>query len=141
MRCRPINHVTNPFRICSNPLCRNNMPQVLDTEAFKTTFLPVHPQVVPPKDLKNLQQMIPMSVLVVTIYIKLSSKKTKANLRKHGLNTSFISDWKVEGAWHHEEFIMALMCSERSLVDVCFFHPNLVVTRFQIQLREHHNTS
>jgi len=44
------------------------MPRVLDTGTFKTTFLPVHQQVVPPKDLKNLQQMIPMIVLVVTIY-------------------------------------------------------------------------
>jgi len=44
------------------------MPQVLVTGIFKTAFLPVPQQVVPPKDLKNLQQMIPMTVLVVTIY-------------------------------------------------------------------------
>jgi len=44
------------------------MPQILATRNFKIAFLSVHQQVVPPKDLKNLQQMIPMIVLIVTIY-------------------------------------------------------------------------
>jgi len=44
------------------------MPQVLDTRTFKTTFLLVHQQVIPPKELKNFHQMIPLVVFVVTIY-------------------------------------------------------------------------
>jgi hypothetical protein len=64
--------------------------------------------------------------------MRMSSKKTKTNLSKIGLQ-EFIHE-TLEGRWgiakakrHYQEFIMPFMSSESSLGNFYFIHLNLVI--------------
>ena len=49
---------------------------------------------------------------------------------EYGIHCSLKRGWSIgESEWHDKEFEVTVMCAERSLVNICHVHPNLVVSR------------
>jgi hypothetical protein len=72
---------------------------------------------------------------------RMSSKNTKTNFLNCLLKTWFMHDWKC--GWcigqperHHQELKVPIVAPESSLRDVLIPHPDLVVPRAQVNLRE-----